>query len=904
MFATALSAFVSHVEDHLSQVWLELVLAGLVAILYFVHSKKTLKKGSKRNAASSAESVLAMSRNIPQGNTDQDLTQSQVVYKALRQGKLNEAVSLLQKMPETVAGNVPHELAYRLLITCSKMQKFREVSDNLKVLAGKVASEPLETAITETARNKDRSACRQLHITSGLLSIPKSQKVFETLASAYFDDATTLRALVAEAPSPLGRTFAKIALDICTDLKDASIETEIFAKLSADDAVSLRSDEESTMSLAHLFEKGSAKGGDIEIVSTSGGSSEVCNSDDLDDYAGDTSPQTGKQNTKEASMRANDIRSCGKNGDLRGATKVFERLGKHANSPLIVNSMLDACIECHSMGKAIEYFAQARENKVADVISYNTMMKGYIANGQEDKAKLLLEELSLRGLSATRASFHGLLNARVNAKDFNGAWRLVSDMQCAGISPNAVTCSILLKGRMTSPSDLSRVLALIDEMDQPMDEVLFLSLLEACIRTGRLDMLAKQTDKFMRQDASSGLTAPTYGSMIKAYGQARDLKRIWDVWGQMLAHKVQPTQVTLGCMVEALVGNGRAMEAWQLVQSTSKDEALKHLVNTVIYSSILKGFTNAKDTDKVMSVYEEMRACSIQPNTITFNTILNAFALGGAMNRVPALLDDMKKASPPIEPDIVTYSTIVKGFCNSGSLDRALKVLGDMKASGRYSPDEVMYNSLLGGCAKEHRPDEALRLLEDMRKYNVAPSNYTLSMLVKLMGRCRRINQAFTMLDDISKEYGLKINIQVYTCLIQGCFNAGQATKAMGLHDKILKEGLVPDSMTYTVLVRGCVQAGFLEKAAEMARCAYGFGSMRSKAAPGLNDGCLDELLAALSDKKDLQRLVADLKDCKPAVVGGKGGGRAAPRSSRTTGGAAAPNWRQQPQQRESRKTP
>merc|ERR1719395_334853 len=178
------------------------------------------------------------------------------------------------------------------------------------------------------------------------------------------------------------------------------------------------------------------------------------------------------------------------------------------------------------------------------------------------------------------------------------------------------------------------------------------------------------------------------------------------------------------------------------------------------------------------------------------------------MNRVPSLLEDMKSSTPPVEPDIVTYSTIVKGFCNSGSLDRALKVLKEMKANGRYSPDEVMYNSLLSGCAKEHRPDEALQLLGDMKKSGVAPSNYTLSMLVKLMGRCKRLNQAFTMLEDISKEYGLRINIQVYTCLIQGCFNGGQASKAIALHDKIIREGVIPDAMTYTVLVRGFIQAG------------------------------------------------------------------------------------------------
>merc|ERR1719247_2952082 len=210
-----------------------------------------------------------------------------------------------------------------------------------------------------------------------------------------------------------------------------------------------------------------------------------------------------------------------------------------------------------------------------------------------------------------------------------------------------------------------------------------------------------------------------------------------------------------------------------------------------------------------------MKANSIHPNNITYNTILNAFAQGGAMDRVPALLDDMKHADPPAEPDIVTYSTIVKGYCNSGCLDRALEILKDMHSDGNFTPDEVMYNSLLDGCAKEHRPNDALMLLDEMKKNGVAPSNYTLSMLVKLMGRCRRVNQAFTIIEDISREYSLKVNIQVYTCLIQACFNNRQALKAVALHEQIIKEGLCPDEMTYSVLVQGCLKAGLVDKVAQ-----------------------------------------------------------------------------------------
>jgi len=849
------------IMEHLSKVWMELVLAALAIIFYVVMSGK--KANSRR-----ASKCLNEDKQT-EVSKDQELSQS--ALKALRQGHIMQAISMIRRMPETVAGCVPSEHAHRLLLVAAKLPKLGDFTAELKTLAKKVPASSLDAALADAVETRDVAACRQLHIISSVLGIQKSPAAFDMLAKAYVTDGTALRVLVDEAATPLSRAFAETVLSSCLKLKDLRLTEELYGKVTGADAAYLKS----------------LAASNANTLPTSG--DDRCGSPDSDRSIDMLVEKLGDgvlPSHKEAAMRANDIRSCGKNGDLKGAIKVFDRLGEEANNSLVLNSMLDACVECKDLDKAIEFFEKSRQADVADVITYNTMMKGYIANGQEATAQKLLLELSDKGLGATRTSYHGLLNARVNARDFTGAWKLVAEMQSQGVTPNAVTCSILLKGKMGSLSDVGRVLTLIDKMDQPMDEVLFLAVVESCIRTGRLDLLSRQTEKFLAQGAAANLTAPTFGAMIKAYGHARDVKRVWHLWEQMAVHHVLPTPVTLGCMVEALVANGRSEEAWQVAQKMWTDAATRPLVNTVIYSSILKGFAQTKDNDKVMAVYEEMKGHGIQANTITFNTILNAFAQGGAMYRVPALLEDMKAASPPVEPDIVTYSTIIKGFCNAGNLDRALKVLDDMKISGRHVPDEVMYNSLLSGCAKEHRPDDALQLLADMRKNNVAPSNYTLSMLVKLMGRCRRINQAFTMLDDISKEYGLKINIQVYTCLIQGCFNAGQAARALSLHWQIINEGLAPDAMTYTVLVRGCVQAGLHDKAVEMAKTAYGHGPTPCKGTPPrLNAGCFDELLAALgTSTREAKDLLAELGDIQPASSG-KGGGKASGKGkSKSTG--------------------
>merc|ERR1719498_2036326 len=157
----------------------------------------------------------------------------------------------------------------------------------------------------------------------------------------------------------------------------------------------------------------------------------------------------------------------------------------------------------------------------------------------------------------------------------------------------------------------------------------------------------------------------------------------------------------------------------------------------------------AKKNDQLMTLYKEMLEKEIPCNTITYNTMLNAFAKCGDMHKVPKLLEDMKNADPPVEPDIVTYSTMVKGFCAAGDVDRCMKLLHDMKEDGKLIPDEVMFNSLLDGCARQHRLDDALKLLDNMRDSGVTPSNYTLSIMVKLLGRARRLNQAFSMVKSV-----------------------------------------------------------------------------------------------------------------------------------------------------------
>merc|ERR1719217_578078 len=576
-------------------------------------------------------------------------------------------------------------------------------------------------------------------------------------------------------------------------------------------------------------------------------------------------PAAERKEEVDISKHVAMMRARSKENDLEGAMQVFRKLQSSGVqlTALVYNALLDSCVQCGKVNVALQHFKEMKDLGLVDVVSYNTLLKAYLKQGQIVKARKLLSEMAESDIQANQVTYNEMLNALVTTKDRKEMWALVREMNSIGMRPNSVTCSIILKSLTahSATDDVRQAMALIDNMQEEMDEVLFASVVEACVRVGQLDLLSSKLQQYASFGGLAGLTAPTYGSMIKAYGRARDIERVRELWNEMRRRHVRPTSITLGCVIDALVNNGFPDEAFSLVREIKEDETCQDILNTVIYSTLLKGFAQARQPGRVQEVFEEMKEMGIACNTVSYNTMLDANARTGKMDRADELFREMVASG--VSPDVITYSTLVKGYCQAGDIDQGFQVLKDMVKSGVHEPDEILYNSLLDGCAKQHRVDDALKLVEDMHKNNVRPSNFTLSILVKLLGRSRRLNQAFTMVEETCKRFDLQANIHVYTCLIYACFQNRQMPRALQLHDSMITEaGVEPDERTYAVLARGCLGAGSIEKAANVVQAAYRLnpqGLVMPQRAPGVEVRALEEVMNALSASPNAERLAVPL---------------------------------------------
>ena len=82
---------------------------------------------------------------------------------------------------------------------------------------------------------------------------------------------------------------------------------------------------------------------------------------------------------------------------------------------------------------ALQHFKEMQDLGLVDVVSYNTLLKAYLKQGQIVKARKLLGEMAENNIQANQVTYNEMLNALVTVKDRKEMWALVREMNAMGM---------------------------------------------------------------------------------------------------------------------------------------------------------------------------------------------------------------------------------------------------------------------------------------------------------------------------------------------------------------------------------------------------------------------------------------------------------------------------------------
>jgi len=547
------------------------------------------------------------------------------------------------------------------------------------------------------------------------------------------------------------------------------------------------------------------------------------------------------------------IRIAARDKDVSMAGQLLSRLKSsgHGVDIAAYTCALDVYVCAADMQRACELVEEMKRVYKLDVITYNTLMKGYCTAGDIEGAKELLASMKRDGLEPNDVTYNCLLNAAVSSGS-NGclreAWLVVDEMEENGVPVDHYTISTLMKAlkKTRNPRDAAKAFSLLDRagLDVGSEEILFNAVLETATRHRDIPRTEAVLASYNRERLKPSLHS--YGTMIKACNTLKRVDQAWQLWTEMTEERgLEPNDVVLGCMLDALVCNECIFDAVEFFDRWK----VRVKPNTVHYSTLIKGFANTSQSALAMKAWREMKALNIEINSVAYNALINAQARQGAMDEVSELFVAMQEDG--CAPDHLTYSTIVKGFCVKGDLNKAMEVFKATRKTGLWH-DSGIYNTLLDGCSRHARWDLVDQLLASMDEYEVIPSNHTLGIIARMYGRRKMLDEAFEAVERITKAHDFKANDQVLLCLMSACISNNAPDRALATFEEMKRSGHCADVKVYSALVGAYVRCGYLGKAGSLVEEAFGLDSEEDSGAeqpPGVHLEIVQSLMRAYAKK-------------------------------------------------------
>jgi pentatricopeptide repeat protein len=225
--------------------------------------------------------------------------------------------------------------------------------------------------------------------------------------------------------------------------------------------------------------------------------------------------------------------------------------------------------------------------------------------------------------------------------------------------------------------------------------------------------------------------------------------------------------------------------------------------------------------ERAEEVFQTMKDEGCQTNTVLYTTLIKGFAHAGQLEKAMGAYEDMC-ADENVPLDLITFSILIRAHTDEGKMQGALELVMKMKCQG-ITPDEVIFNSLLGGCIKQGRVELAQSLYQDMISNGVKPSSATFSILIRLYSNCKMLDTAVDMLKQEPKAQGVEIESRLYAQLAQCCLRQRQGRRAVEVY-RVLLENSPATASVHCSLIGMCTRHNMLETGSDILSLAASTG--------------------------------------------------------------------------------
>ncbi|CAK7337197.1 unnamed protein product [Dovyalis caffra] len=429
------------------------------------------------------------------------------------------------------------------------------------------------------------------------------------------------------------------------------------------------------------------------------------------------------------------LKSCAKFvgfGEGRQVHGVIVKMG-FASCIYVENSLVHFYSVCGSFGDASRVFD---EMLVRDVVSWTGVISGYVRAGFFDEAVGLFLRMDVEPNGATFVSALVACGRKGYLSVGKGIHGLVIKRAFGvGLEVNNVLMDMYVK--CESLPDAKQVFDELAEKDIVSWTSIISGLVQSKCPKEALELFCDMQSSVIEPDgiiltsvlsACASLGALDYGRWVHEYIDRKAIK--WDI---QIGTAMLDMYAKCGCIEMA----------------TQIFNGMPHK-NVLTWNALLNGFAMHGHGQKVLKLFEEMRRVGMKPNEVTFLAILTACCHCGLVNEGRQYFHWMKSQQYNLPPRLEHYGCMVDLLCRAGLLDEALELTKAMD----MPPDVRIMGALLSACKANGNVELPQEMLDHLVEFDSHDSG-----VYVLLSNIHAINQRWadvTRIRRLMKEKGIK----------------------------------------------------------------------------------------------------------------------------------------------------
>lgn len=443
----------------------------------------------------------------------------------------------------------------------------------------------------------------------------------------------------------------------------------------------------------------------------------------------------------------------------------------------------------------------------------NTLLKLYTHCGDVAAAQQLFDKFS----NKTLVSWNVMISGCAHRGYTEEAFKLFRQMQQQGLTPDKFTYVSVL----TACSNLSlgrEVHAQAVKAGLMFDVKIGNALISMYAKCGSIREARQVFDDMVNRDEVSWTT------LTGAYAESDCGEESIAIYEQLLQEGYHPSKITYMNVLIAC-GNLKALDQGKRVHTQIMNSGYQsdlrvgtallkmylkcgaigcaNLVfeqlqrrDAIAWSTMIGGLVENSRWDEAYGVFCQMLQEGIEPNRMTYLSIINSCARPGGLHRGKELHARVTKAGTL--SDVRVGNALINMYSKAGSVKDARHVFDRM-----LQRDVISWTTMIGGYAEGNQAEKSFTLFQEMLQKGVVPNRVTYLCVLKACGNLVALEWGKEIHSRVVAA-GLVSDLQVANALVNMYFKCGSISDAC----QVFEDMTIRSTISWSGMIGGLAQNG------------------------------------------------------------------------------------------------